>query len=235
VAVPPLNYARFVDDRRLFSHIVPLSRLSKDMQRGTLPAVSYVVPLGAREHPPGSLEAGQSVVRTLVNGLIRSRYWSSSACIVTYDSSGGWYDHVQPPRVDRWGYGFRVPALLVSAYARRGHVDHTTLDFTSILNFIEHNWGLRPLTDRDRQANGLMSAFDFGRGPRPAAFITGHPLGNQIVDSAKLPVYATYGAAFGVALLVVMLAVLHEAVVRRRSPHLRGPSSRVRIGSRRDR
>jgi phospholipase C len=235
VAVPPLNYARFVDDRRLFSHIVPLSRLSKDMQRGTLPAVSYVVPLGAREHPPGSLETGQSVVRTLLNGLIRSRYWSSSAFMLSYDSSGGWYDHVPPPRVDRWGLGFRVPALLVSAYARHGHVDHTPLDFTSILKFIEDNWGLRPLTDRDRHAKGLMSAFDFGHGPRPAAFVSGHPRRTRIVDSASLPVYATYGAAFGVALLVVMLAVLHEVLVRRRSRHLRGPSSRVTIGSRRDR
>jgi phospholipase C len=123
----------------------------------------------------------------------------------------------------------------VSAYARHGHVDHTPLDFTSILKFIEHNWGLRPLTDRDRHAKGLMSAFDFGHGPRPAAFVSGRPRRTRIVDSASLPVYATYGAAFGVALLVVMLAVLHEVLVRRRSQHLRGPSSRVTIGSRRDR
>lgn len=235
VAVPPLNYARFVDDPELFSHIVPLEQLSQDMQRGTLPAVSYVVALGSREHPPGSLDAGQNVVRTLLNGLIRSRYWSSSAFVLTYDTSGGWYDHVPPPAVDRWGYGLRVPALLVSAYARAGRVDHTTLDFTSILKFIERNWGLRPLADRDRRAKGLAGAFDFSRGPRRPRFITRERGARPAPQHATVPVYATYGAAFGVAVLVVLLAVLHEAIARRRSPRLRGPSARIRIERRRDR
>ena len=70
--------------------------------------------------------------------------------MLTYDSWGGWYDHVPPPVVDRYGYGFRVPALLVSPYAKRGTIDHATLDFTSILRFIEDNWRLAPLASATR-------------------------------------------------------------------------------------
>ena len=71
----------------------------------------------------------------------------------TYDDWGGWYDHVKPPQVDPYGYGFRVPALLVSPWARHGYVDHTQLDFTSMLKFIEENWGLAPLAARDAAAH----------------------------------------------------------------------------------
>jgi phospholipase C len=232
-SVPPLNYARFVDDPKLLSHIVPLDEFQDDLQRGTLPAVSYIVPLGARERPPGSLKLGQTTVATLVNGLMRSRYWTSSAFLLTYDTSGGWYDHVRPPRVDRWGYGFRVPALLVSAYAKRGHVDHTTLDFTSILAFIERNWRLAPLTGRDRRANSLLGAFAFDRGPRAAEFLTGRRAGPP-ADPATVPVYVSYGAALVAALLVFAIALRAEVVMRRRAPRLRGTSWRVTIGRRED-
>jgi phospholipase C len=234
-SVPLLDSARFVDDRERFSHIVPLDQLEQDLRRGTLPAVSYVVPLGAREHPPGSLASGQTVVRTLITGLMRSQYWKSSALMLTYDTSGGWYDHVRPPSVDRWGYGFRVPALLVSAWAKRGHVDHTTLDFTSILKFIETNWRLEPLADRDRRATGLMHAFAFDQAPRAAEFVTDRRRGSRRPLTATAPVYVTYGLALGLALLVILLALVREVVQRRRAPHLRGPSARVRVGRRGDR
>jgi phospholipase C len=235
LSVPLLNYARFVDDPQLFSHIVPLDQFQQDLDRGTLPAVSYIVPLGAREHPPGSLKLGQATVGALVNGLIRSRYWTSSAFLLTYDTSGGWYDHVRPPRVDRWGYGFRVPALLVSAYAKAGHVDHTTLDFTSILAFIERNWGLRPLTSRDRRANSLIGAFAFDRGPRAAEFLTGSRDAGLPPDPAAMPVYVSYGAALLAAVLMIARALLREAILRRRAPRLRGTSWRVTVGHRGDR
>ncbi len=228
---PLLNYARFVDDPKLFSHIVSLDQLPLDMQRGTLPAVSYVVPSGSREHPPGSLDAGQTLVRTLINDLMRSRYWKSSAFTWTYDLAGGWYDHVSPPQVDGSGYGFRVPALLVSAFSRRGHVDHTTLDFTSILKFIEQNWGLRPLTARDRRANSLLGAFDFRSPPRQPEFLTRQRHALPAANSARTPVYVTYGIALAVAVLAILLAALRErAVRRRRVPRLRGPSNRVTVG-----
>jgi phospholipase C len=230
VWAPLLAYARYVDDPELMSHIVPLDQLRVDMQRGTLPAVSYVVPSGSREHPPGSLAAGQNLVRSLVNGLMRSRYWRSSAFTWTYNVAGGWYDHVRPPQVDQWGYGFRVPALLVSPYAKRGFVDHSTLDSTSILKFIEQNWGLQPLTARDRHANSLLSAFDFTRAPRPAAFLSTDRRAATAPKSSGLQVYVTYGVALALALVVIALAATREARIRRRSPRLRGPSNRITIG-----
>ncbi len=111
---------------------------------------------GASENPPGSPQAGQQFVRQTVTALEMSSYWSTSAFMWTYDNWGGWYDHVKPPK----GWGFRVPALLVSAYARHGHVDHTTMDYTAILKFIEENWHLAALSSRDAQSPGLASAFD---------------------------------------------------------------------------
>jgi phospholipase C len=231
VRAPLLGYARFVDDPHLFKHIVSLDRFPRDLERNRLPAVSYVVSSGSREHPPGSLMAGQTLIRTLLNDLMRSRYWRSSAFTWTYDGAGGWYDHVKPPQVDRWGYGFRVPALLVSAYAKRGYIDHSTLDFTSILRFIEQNWGLRPLGERDRRANSLLGAFDFARPPREARFLTMSRASVRRPAAARTPVYAAYGIASAVALALILLTAAYEmAVRRRRAARLRGPSNRVTVG-----
>jgi len=171
VWVPLLDYDRFVDNPRLFSKIVDLDEFYADLARNRLPAVSYIAPSGASEHPPGSIQAGERFVRTLITALMRSHAWNSTVFVWTYDDWGGWYDHVRPPRVDAMGYGFRAPALLVSAYARRGYVDSTTLDFTSLLKFVEENWGLRALANRDRRANSIASAFDFAAPPRAAEFV----------------------------------------------------------------
>jgi phospholipase C len=96
VWVPLLNIARFLDDPKLASHIVPLSQYYEDLARGTLPAVSYIAPAGASEHPPGSVQSGERFVRTLINNLMASRAWSSSAFLLSYDDWGGWYDHMLP-------------------------------------------------------------------------------------------------------------------------------------------
>jgi len=171
VWVPLLDYERFLDNPRLFSKIVDLEQFHDDLARNRLPAVSYIAPSGASEHPPGSIQAGERFVRTLTTALMRSRAWNSTAFVWTYDDWGGWYDHVRPPRIDAMGYGFRAPALLVSPYARRGYIDSTTFDFTSLLTFIEENWGLQPLADRDRKAKSIASAFDFAAPPRAAEFV----------------------------------------------------------------
>ena len=82
--------------------------------------------------------------------------------IVTYDENGGFWDHVPPPKLDRFGDGTRVPAIIVSPFARRHFVDHTTYDTTSITALIEKRFGLAPLTHRDATADPLLNAFDFG-------------------------------------------------------------------------
>lgn len=171
VWVPPLDYARYLDNPKLFSHIVDMSQYYCDLNRGRLPEVAYIAPSGSSEHPPGSIQAGERFVRAIMNALIESKYWKKSAFMWSYDDWGGWYDHVKPPKVDKFGYGFRAPALLVSPYARHAYTDHTTLDFTSIRKFIEENWNLKPLTMRDARASSLMGAFDFSQTPRARAIV----------------------------------------------------------------
>jgi phospholipase C len=204
--MPLLSYPRYVDDPRLMSHIVDLSELFTDADRGTLPAVAYVVPANSSEHPPGSVSAGVRLVRRIVDALMLGPAWRSSAFLWTYDTWGGWYDHVRPPRVDRYGDGFRVPALLVSAWARTHEIDHTRLDFTSALRFIESNWRLRPLARRDATANTFAGAFDFTRGPRAPAIL---PLARGAPATPavrRTVIYGGYGGAAAIAAAALALA-----------------------------
>ena len=203
VWVPPLNYNRFLDDPALNSRIVGMDQYYEDLHDGTLPAVSFMVPSGASEHPPGSIQSGERFVRGLVNELMRSSSWNSSAFMWTYDDWGGWYDHVVPPAVDAYGYGFRSPGLLVSPYAKRGHVDHTTLDFTSELKFIENNWGVQPLAARDANAHDITSAFDFSSPARAPVLLDRSRTTPALPDTRTNAVYVSYGAA-GLLLVVLM-------------------------------
>lgn len=209
--VPLLNYDRFLDDPRLSSHIVDLSQYFVDLSQGTLPSVAYIVPSGASEHPPSNLESGQKFVKTLIQELMRSSYWNKSAFLLSYDDWGGWFDHVNPPQVDENGYGLRVPALLVSPYAKEGHIDHTRLDFTSILKFIEENWGVKPLADRDMNANNFLSAFDFNQAPRQADFL---PFTRETTATVKkdpsIVIYVVYGLALFLAILTILFAFIRS-------------------------
>ena len=207
VWAPVLAYARFLDDPQLFKRIVPLSDYYKDLAAGTLPSVAYLVPSGASEHPPGSVTAGERFVRTLHTALMRSSSWNSSAFLWTYDDWGGWYDHVVPPQVDDHGYGFRAPALLVSPYARRGYVDSTTLDFTSGLKFIEYNWGVEHLAERDLRANNILSAFDFSSPPRPAALLPDKRVSAVAYPSHQADIYRASGAGVGAPMVLIVIGV----------------------------
>jgi phospholipase C len=202
--VPLLNIPRFLDDPELSSHIVDMNEYYTDLENGTLPAVAYIVPAGASEHPPGSVRSGQKFVKGLIQALMRSNVWDTSAFLLVYDDWGGWYDHVTPPQVDEHGYGLRVPAIMVSPYSKRGHIDSTVLDFTSILKFIETNWDLEPLSKRDAKANNLVSAFDFSMPPREAVFMPfDRVVQEQRVEPRRYVIFAAYGAALVVAVLML--------------------------------
>jgi len=97
---------------------------------------------------------------------MRSPMWKNTAIFVTWDDYGGFYDHVPPPQVDGFGLGIRVPLLVISPYAKKGVIDHQVGEFSSVLRFIESNWGLSLLTDRDRDATDLSYDFDFSQRPR---------------------------------------------------------------------
>jgi phospholipase C len=201
--VPLLNIDRFIDDPELSSHIVDLSEYYTDLENGTLPSVVYIAPSGASEHPPGSIRSGQKFVKSLIQSLMRSDAWESSAFLVTYDDWGGWYDHMVPPQVDEYGYGMRVPAFMVSAYARQGHIDNTVLDFTSIMKFIEENWNIEPLAERDANANSFMSAFDFAQTPREPVFVPfERVVPEQGTEPRRVVIYLAYGGALILAALM---------------------------------
>jgi phospholipase C len=180
----------------LAGHVVDLERYYEDAATDRLPAVSYVVATGPTERPPSSPTPGQRFVRGLVTTLQASRAWSSSAFFLTYDSSGGWYDHVPPPAWEGQPRGARVPALLVSPYARRGLVDSDVMDVTALLRFVEDNWRLPPLTRRDASAPSLLAAFDFAH-PRRAD-LTAPAIAAPAGSASWMVIYGAYGAALAV-------------------------------------
>ncbi|MDQ6695423.1 MAG: hypothetical protein M3014_13570, partial [Chloroflexota bacterium] len=151
------------------THLKDEQDFISSLTSGNLPAVSYIKPLGPDNEHPGyaSLLRGQQHVADLVQAVQSSPYWADTAIIITYDENGGRWDHVAPPAVDRWGMGTRVPAIIISPFAKKGYVDHTRYDTTSILKLIENRWGLAPLSSRDAAANDLSNAFDFQQGATP--------------------------------------------------------------------
>lgn len=154
-----------------------------DVANGTLASVVWLTPSNRySEHPPGLLSAGQAYVAGIVNAIARSKYWDSTAIFLSWDDWGGFYDHVAPPKVNVFGYGLRVPGLVISAYARKGYVDHQILSHDAYVKFIEDDFlgGQRidPKTDgrpdsrtdvpeNAMQLGDLRSDFDFTQAPRP--------------------------------------------------------------------
>jgi phospholipase C len=206
--VPLLAFSRFLDNPKLASHIVDLDEYKEDLRRGSLPAVAYIAPAAASERPPGSIQAGQRFVKGLLNELMRSDAWYRSAFFLTYDDTGGWYDHVAPPQAGSDSYGFRVPALLVSPYARKGYIESTTLDSTAILKFIEDLHGLAPLSSRDAGANSLLAAFDFAQPPRAPAFVPFTRGAITKPEPRRDVIYICYSAALVIAGLIIGGAAL---------------------------
>ncbi len=135
------------------------------LRANNLPAVAFVKPIGAHNEHPGyaDLLSGQRYVADLVKAVQDSAVWKDSVIIITYDEAGGRWDHVPPPPGDRWGPGVRVPAIIISPYAKRRFVDRTPYETVSILKFIETRWQLSPLGGRDAAANNLLNAFDFSQ------------------------------------------------------------------------
>jgi phospholipase C len=156
----------------------------EDARNGTLPSVSWVVPSNLNSEHPGSgtsIRAGQAHVTRIINAVMKGPDWERSAIFVTWDDWGGFYDHVEPPKVDRNGYGLRVPAFVVSPYAKRGYIDHQVLSFDAYLQLIEDRFlggqRLDPKTDgrpdprptvreEVRILGNIRRAFDFSQDPR---------------------------------------------------------------------
>lgn len=159
-------------------HVFPIANFYADALTGTLPSFSIISPEAflASEENPQNVSIGETVVWSVATALMRSPAWRSTALLITYDEHGGYYDHVPPvavpnpdgiaPRASNlYGdnytlSGFRVPALLISPWARRNYVSHTLYDHTSMLAYCERKWGLAPMTARDAAANDMFDLFD---------------------------------------------------------------------------
>ncbi|HEY2315961.1 MAG TPA: alkaline phosphatase family protein [Streptosporangiaceae bacterium] len=184
-------------------NIRPLGSYLDAARAGTLPAVSWIVPSQPdSEHPTASIHQGQAYVTALINAAMKSPDWSSTAIFLSWDDWGGFYDHVPPPRVDRNGYGLRVPGIVISPYARQGYVDHQILSSDAYLKFIEDDFlgsaRLNPATDhrpdsrpgvRENAAvlGNLLNDFNFSQPPRPPLLLPTNPP----TDSPVIPSWFT--------------------------------------------
>ena len=170
---PMPGFKSFQKSPALMAHLVGLDQFYADVKSGALPEVCWIVPTFAdSEHPPADSVRGMRHVADLVNAIMQSSAWKDTAIVVTWDDYGGFYDHVPPPQVDGYGYGPRVPALILSPYAKPGYISHTRFDFTSPLKLIETKYGLPPLSTRDASASDMRDCFDFSQKPLAPDVIT---------------------------------------------------------------
>jgi phospholipase C len=148
--------------------INPQTVFFNDVQNGNLAAVSWITPTCENsDHAGCGSNTGPSWVASIVNAIGQSQYWDSTAIFVIWDDYGGWYDHVAPKKLDYDGLGFRVPMLVISAYAKQNHVSHVHYEFGSILRFVENRFGLNTLSDSDARATSPAGdCFDFYQQPR---------------------------------------------------------------------
>jgi len=195
-------------------NLVKVDRFAADAAAGNLPAFSLVDPdfETTSEENPQDIRKGEAFAAQIINAVLNGPKWSKTLLIWVYDEHGGYYDHIPPPRAiapdaiapmitvppDQPGgydrYGFRVPAVIISPYARRDHVSHTVYDHTSILKLIETKWNLPALTSRDAHANNLLDALDLKGKPAflqppklPAASLEKNPAACPPIDASSIP------------------------------------------------
>lgn len=162
-----LNAIKHVRETALWTtNVVPETQFVTDAKNGSLPNVCWIVSGGTSEHPPSSCCVGENWTVQQVNAVMQGSNWNSSAIFLTWDDFGGFYDHVPPPKVDNFGFGPRVPLLIISPFAKQGFVSHTQYEFSSLLKFAERRFGLSPLATRDTDANDMTDSFDFTQSPR---------------------------------------------------------------------
>lgn len=148
--------------------ISPQTTVLTDIAAGHLAHVTWVVPDYAHSDLPGSNSGeGPDWVASVVNAIGASKFWNSTAILITWDDWGGWYDHVAPNQLDKMGPGFRVPLIVVSPYAKRGYVSHQSAETASLLTYIEKNFKLPSLSARDAAAGDLSDCFDYRQEAKP--------------------------------------------------------------------
>jgi len=199
----PLPLFADVQQAHQVHNVQPLHSYFTAARAGTLPSVTWITPSQLdSEHPPASVHQGQAYVTALINAAMKSPDWNSTAIFLSWDDWGGFYDHLTPPRVDRNGYGLRVPAIIISPYAKKGYIDHQVLSSDAFLKFIEDDFlngaRLNPKTDGrpdprpDVRENtpilgNLVNDFNFSQPPRQPLLLPTNPAS----DSPSIPPYFT--------------------------------------------
>lgn len=165
----PFQYFKNFSTGKYKANLCDYDQFKIDLDAGKLPHVVFVkAEEGENEHP-GSAPAETNFSVKTIEALKKSKYWKDCLVILTFDESGGFWDHVPPPQIAKenlapdglQGCGPRIPALLISPYAKRNYVSHVQYDNTSILKFIEWNYGIRNLNNRDKNAANLLDMLKF--------------------------------------------------------------------------
>ena len=196
----PLLYFDTVKDDDEFSRIQPLENFYAQAMQGTLPSVVWIAPShDLSEHPPALVSRGQSWVTGLINAVMQGPDWKDSAIFLAWDDWGGFYDHEVPPTVDENGYGIRVPAIVISPYAKPNYIDHQILSFDAYLKFIEDDFlggarlvpktdgrpDPRPTVREDVPILGdLTKDFNFDQKPLPLLILPEHPSTDLLAPAA---------------------------------------------------
>ncbi len=187
----PLPYFDTVKQDGQLQNITNVTNFYADARNGTLPAVSWITPSGANsEHPPALVSDGQAWTTSLINAVMQGPDWNSTVILLSWDDWGGFYDHVVPPSVDQNGYGLRVPAMVISPYAKQGFIDHQVLSHDAYVKLIEDIFlggqridpttdgrpDLRPSVRENAPILGdLLKDFDFSQTPRPPLVLPVNP------------------------------------------------------------
>lgn len=166
--IPILAIPRFIENQSLNSKIHDLSNYFSDILGNRLANVTFVYFTDSNDSPTPNVIPSQELVANLIYALMTSQYWNSSAILLTHNEAGGWYDHVTPPVNNNTGElsGFRVPAIIISPYAKKGYIDNNTYDIQSFLDLVQSSFGIDGNTNLSNHTNNMYQAFDFEQQPR---------------------------------------------------------------------
>jgi phospholipase C len=186
--IPILAVPRFIDNQSLNSNIHDLSDYFADILENRLANVTFVYFTDSNDSPTPNVIPSQVLVANLVYALMTSQYWNSSAILLAHNEAGGWYDHVKPPLNNNTGElsGFRVPAIIISPYAKNGHIDSNTYDIKSFLDIVQSSFGINGSTYAVNHTNKMFQIFDFAQQPREPLHIQEIPRDRIVVEPGEI-------------------------------------------------
>ena len=205
--IPVLGINRFNDNKSLQSHIEDMSIYYRDIRANNFPAVNYIYFTNSNDSPNTKVKEGQRVVATLVYALMKSSYWNNSAIIVTHNEAGGWYDHVKPPVNNNTKelYGFRVPAIFISPFAKEANIDNHTYDMSSVMSFIESSFEINSSLTVTKNTSNILQAFDFTLTPRKPVYLEEISRETSLIKSNSI---VGINTIYAISLLVLVMIII---------------------------